>query len=155
MLEPMEGARVLAEIADFEMVRHGPCAGVFENRLGGRVAVLGYYPWILLQSLAKSTQVKRLFRWLSHDRLPAYVSSYTKAGLWCRTDDEGKLVMLLVNASIDPTPAIKLNALTGSRKLTLMRMDGEESALAVSMQDGAYSQYILPKLHPWEAVLLT
>jgi hypothetical protein len=155
MLEPMEGARVLAEIADFEMVRHGSCAGVFENRLGGRVAVLGYYPWILLQSLAKSSQVKRLFRWLSHDRLPAYVESYTRAGLWCRTDADGNLAILLVNASIDPAPEVRLNALTGGRMLTLIRMDGQETALAVSMQDGAYSQYALPKLQPWEAVLLT
>ena len=154
MLEPQEGARVLAEIADFEQVRCGPCAGVFENSLGGRVAVMGYYPWILLQSLAKSNQVKALFRWLSRDRLPAYITSYTKAGLWCRSASDGRLAMLLVNASIDPAPGILLKALTGGVRLSLMRMDGSEIALPARLQDGPYSQYALPPMQPWEAVLL-
>lgn len=154
MLEPMAGARVLAEVADFEMARHGACAGVFENRMGGRVAVMGYYPWILLQSLAKSTQVKRLFRWLSKDTLPAYVFSYTKAGLWCRTDARGRVVMLLVNASIDPAPEVLLNALTGGAERSLVRMDGSETILLPLTQDGPYSRYALPLLQPWEAVLI-
>ena len=44
LVQPLAGARVLAEIVDFEGVSSGPCAGVFENSLGGRVAVMGYYP---------------------------------------------------------------------------------------------------------------
>ncbi len=155
VLEPVEGARILAEIADFNMARFGPCAGVFENRLGGRVAVLGYYPWILLQSLAKSTQVKNLFRWLSSERLPGYVHSYTKAGLWCRSDAQGNLAMLLVNASIDPAPEVLLNACTGGKNLSVVRMDGSETVLLPHTQDGPYSHYTLPPLQPWEAVLLT
>jgi len=155
LLTPHTGARVLAELVDFEQVSDGPCAGVFENSLGGRVAVMGYYPWILLHSLAKSMQVKSLFRWLSRDRLPAYIASHAKTALWCRTDANGNPAYLLVNASIDPAEELVLYALTDGATLTIMRMDGSEEPLQLSGQDGSYSIYLMPMLNPWETVLLT
>ncbi len=154
LLTPKAGARVLSDCVDFEQVSDGPCSGVFENSLGGRVAVMGYYPWILLQSLAKASQVKLLFRWLSRDRLPAYVASFHRAALWCRTQPDGKPAYMLVNASIDPAAGLALHALTGGAALTLVRMDGSEGSLPASGQDGPYSEYRMPVLDPWEMALL-
>lgn len=153
-LAPHPGARVLAELTDFEQVSQGPCAGVFENRLGGRVAVLGYYPWILLQSLAKSSQIKALFRWLSRARLPGYIASHARAALWCKADPAGRLAFLVINASLDPAPGLELLALTGGTELTWLRMHGREGALQAAGVDGSYYRYRLPELKPWEAVLL-
>ena len=149
----MPGARILSEVVDFAQVRYGPSTGVFENSLGGRVAVMGYYPWVMLQTLAKSSQMKALFRWLSRDRLPAYIASYSKIGLWCRTDAVGKLAFMLVNASLDPDAGVALHALTGGEHLALVRMDGTEESLAPAGQDEPYSRYLLPALGPWEMVL--
>ena len=59
LIEPTSPqARPLSEIVDFTPKSFGPTSGVFENRLGGRVAVFGYYPWRFLQSLAKTSQLK-------------------------------------------------------------------------------------------------
>jgi hypothetical protein len=155
LIQPMApGARLLAEVVDFNQDSAGPCAGVFENSLGGRVAVMGYYPWVMLQTLAKTSQLKTLFRWLSGDRLPAYVASYSKVCLWCRTNSAGKLAFMLVNTSLDACDNLALHARTGGENLALVRMDGSEEPLASVGQDGPYSQYIFPSLRPWEMVLL-
>ena len=154
LLQPMPGARPLAEVVDFKPNRLGVCAGVYENSLGGRVAVMGYYAWAMLQSLAKSSQIKNLFRWLSHDHLPAYVASYGSAALWCRTDSKGRLAFMLVNSSLDPARSTELLARTNGGPMVLVRMDGSETVLPASGQDGAYDRYLLPALKPWEMLLL-
>ncbi len=154
LLQAAPGARPLAELVDFNQASLGTCAGVFENRLGGRVAVMGYYAWNWLQSLAKSAQIKALFRWLSRDRLPAYIDSYTRTGLWCRRDAGGRPAFLLVNASLDSADEMVLRALTDGARLTLVRTDGRQEHLPAAGRDGAYNRYALPHLKPWEMVLL-
>jgi hypothetical protein len=149
-----EGARPLAELIDFTGASQGPCAGVYQNRLGGRVAVLGYYPWSSLQTLSKSTQLKAVMRWLSQDRLPAYIENYAKAALWCRTAADGKLAMLLVNPSLDPADGLTLLASTRGDALILQRMDNRSALLVPQSTDGPYTRYLLPEVGPWEPVLL-
>jgi hypothetical protein len=154
LLHPLKGARPLAELVDFSGTSQGPCAGVYENRLGGRVAVMGYYPWSALQSLSKSSQMKALVRWLSRERLPAYIENYVKAALWCRTTAEGKPGMLLVNPSLDQAIGLTLLAHTGDDSLALIHMDNSNESLPPIGEDGPYTRYILPRLDPWEAILL-
>ena len=155
LLEPVPGARPLSEAMDFKLNSLGICSGVYENKLGGRVAVMGYFAWTWIQSLAKAHQVKTLFRWLSHDRLPAYVDSYSSAALWVRQDAQGRPGVMLVNTSLSPAASIDLRILTGGTKMILTRMDGSEEALPAAGQDGPYGKYTLPTLNPWEMVLIT
>ncbi len=155
LLQPMPGARILAEVVDFEGVNFGPCAGVYENSLGGRVAVMGYYAWVMMQTLAKTEQMKTLFRWLSRDKLPAYIASYARVALWCRTDATGKLAFMMVNTMLDDFDNLALHALTGGERLALVHMDGSEEPLAAAGQDGPYSRYIIPQLKAWDMALVT
>lgn len=148
------GARVLAEIVDFEGVSSGPCAGLFENSLGGRVAVMGYYPWVMVHTLAKTEQMKTLFRWLSRDTLPAYIASYARVAVWCRTDAAGKPAFMLINASLDDFEDLALHALTGGEHVALVHMDGSQELLAPQGKDGPYSRYVLPQLKAWDMALL-
>ncbi|HSL03157.1 MAG TPA: hypothetical protein VK901_06420, partial [Nitrospiraceae bacterium] len=67
---------------------------IYENKLGGRVCVSGYYPWDHLHSLSKTSQMKAVMRWLSRDRLPAYVASYHKVNLWAREPQRGRTPIL-------------------------------------------------------------
>ncbi len=155
LLEPLPGARPLSEIIDFTKTNLGVGSGVNENSLGGRVAVLGYFAWSMVQSLAKSYQVKALFRWLSRDHFPAYIASYTSAALWLRPDAQGRLAIMLLNTSLDPAPSMDLLALTGGLRLLVARMDGREEALSPAGKDGPYDRYVVPALKPWEMVLIT
>jgi len=74
----------------------------FENALGGRVVVMGYYPWTLLHNLAKSSQLKAVCRWLSRDTLPAIAESYARTGVWAQAGVDGRLAVVVLNASLDP-----------------------------------------------------
>jgi hypothetical protein len=155
LIEPRSpAARVLAEIIDFAPASFGPTSGVFENRLGGRVAVFGYYPWRSLQSPAKTSQLKAVCRWLSRDTLPACVTSYAKVAVWCRRDPRGRQAILLLNASLDPLPSVDL-ILQDAGPLELTRAGGQTEELRMTGMDGPYTRFATPNVGPWETVLLT
>lgn len=154
-IEPtVPGARVLSEIVDFTPKNFGPTSGVFENRLGGRVAVFGYYPWRSLQSLTKTAQLKAVCRWLSRDTLPAYVASYVKVALWCRQDPRGRPAFLVLNASADPLANISLHVRDVDH-LEATWVTGKQELLKKAGTDGPYAQVTVPILGSWEPVLLT
>lgn len=146
-------ARPLSEIIDFAPQNFGPTSGVFENTLGGRVAVFGYYPWRSLQSAAKTAQLRRVCRWLSRDTLPAYVESYAKAALWCRRDAAGRPALLLLNASADTVTDLALHV-RDAASLDVIRAGEAPLTLTPASADGPYTQWRIPTLGPWEAALL-
>jgi hypothetical protein len=154
LLESLPDARPLSEIIDFTPRSHGICSGVFENTLGGRVAVLGYFPWRMFHTLAKTSQLKALFRWLSKDTLPAYIESFAKVALWCRRDPQGQPALLALNASLDRYEDLAVQVRLVQRPLLLKRRNGSESILYPVSAGGIYSRFILPSLDPWEPVLL-
>ena len=153
LLEPLTPrSRVIAEVEDFTPRRYGAVAGVFENALGGRVAALGYYPWRSLQSLAKTSQMKALCRWLSGDALPAYVASYHKTALWCRRDPQNRPAMLVMNASLDTAEDLRLHV-RGVRGLRLRRAGGQTEVLHDAGGDAVYGTFVIGHIEPWELVL--
>jgi hypothetical protein len=147
-------SRSLAELIDFQEQSSGPVMGVSENRLGGRVAVLGYYPWTSLQNLSKSTQLKRVVRWLSQDTLPGYVASFHKLALWIRHTDDGRPTVVLVNISADAVENATLMLRTSAVGATLTDMRCREIPLPATERDGVYARFVLPRLAPWEAALV-
>jgi hypothetical protein len=155
LLKPLAAAsRPLAEVIDFTPVVHGCCAGVYENRLGGRVAVFGYYPWSALQCLGKATQMKAVCRWLSKDSLPAFTTSFHRLPVWCRRDAVGQPAFLLLNASIDAAKQVTLQIRTKADTLQALDMDGKTTLVKTGVQDGEYRGVTLPTLPPWSALLL-
>lgn len=158
-------SRVLAEENEIEIEispdpavkakNFGATSGVFENRLGGRVAVLGCYPWHMLFSLAKGSQLKAIMRWLSKENLPAYVGSFHKVALWCRRDAQGKPALFLVNTSQDAAEGVQIMLRVASNVLTLLRSDGTTTEpLARVKEDGPYGQFEISRLMPWEMAMV-
>lgn len=154
LLKPTPGARPLSEIIDFTPRVHGCGSGVFENRLGGRVAVFGYYPWSALQCLGKSVQIKNVCRWLAKDSLTAGVSSYHRMALWCRRDAAGRPAFLLLNASLDTATGVKLQVRADTGALAALDMRGKTKLLKLGAARGACRTVTLPALPPWSALLL-
>jgi hypothetical protein len=89
-----------------------------------------------------------------HELLPAYVSSYTKAAIWCRRDPQGRPAVLLLNASADPLASVFLH-LRNAQRLEMTRVTGQTQVLAKTGLDGPYSIFSIPGPGPWEPVLLT
>ena len=155
VLRPLRaGCRVLSELTDFGNNRLGPASGVFENSLGGRVAVFGYYPWRFIQTLAKTRQLKAVCRWLSRDRLPAYGDSYAKVALWVRSDAEGRPALFLLNASLDRLERVTVHVCGAQKAMSLSRTNGVVEAVPVRGGEGPYSAFEVANLGPFEAALL-
>jgi hypothetical protein len=143
-------AQTVARLVDYGGQEKAPTSmGVFENALGGRIAVCGYYPWSFLHSLSKTTQMKSVMRWLSRDRLPAYVASFHKVNLWARQPSEGGLAVALVNSSFDPAEELVLVLLTRSEQLRVFDMQGREAVVPAGRADGPYRHFTLPTIEPW------
>lgn len=136
---------VLAHLRDYSGKRMGPCMTAFENALGGRVVIQGYYPWSQFHSLAKSSQLKAVADWISRDGLPALVESYTKLILWHRNRS-----FVVLNASLDAAERAVIRVKSGAGRWRLRDLDGADRSL---MAEGG--RLHLPRLAPWSISLLT
>jgi len=156
MLKPLTDAdRILARAVDYAGEQIAPCCmGAFENRCGGRIGVAGYYPWMFLQNLSKSSQIKSLFRWLSRDTLPGYIASFHKINLWIRQPESGVPVAALINACMDTAADVTLMLFTEQTELNVFDMNCAEVSVRSEGSDGAYQRFSLPPIGPWEMRLI-
>ncbi|MBN1345076.1 MAG: hypothetical protein JXQ73_20445 [Phycisphaerae bacterium] len=149
-------AEALSRIVDYTYKQVAPCCvGVFENSLGGRVCVAGYYPWEQVQNLSKSAQIKSVMRWLSKDRLPAYVASFHRANLWARPTGQGRWAIALTNAYLDPAEGLTLAVLTDQPELSVVDMQCRQAKVRATAAAGPYKTFTLPTIPPWEMRLVT
>ena len=150
----MEGTHTLSRVVDYTYDEvHPSCMGIYENPAGGRVCVAGYYPWEQLQTLAKSSQMKAVLRWLSRDGLPAYVASYHRVNLWVRSTTAGNLAITLLNGSLDAARDVEILALTGGDTMRVTDMRGGEVVVESTGNDGPYRRFIIPEIASWEVAL--
>jgi hypothetical protein len=156
-----EGTQSLSRVVDYTYDEvHPTCMGVYENAEGGRICVVGYYPWEQLQTLAKSTQLKSVMRWLSHDNLPAYVASFHRANLWVRQcsheirePEPGTTAIALLNAHLDRAECVELLVRTGCDLMRITDMSGLETVVHADGVDGPYRRFVIPTIAPWEMCL--
>ncbi len=153
ILEPLSSkARVLSEAVDYTPVASGPVSGIFENSSGGRVGILGYYPWNSMYSLAWTSVLKSLCCWLSQDTLPAYVESYHKVGVWCRRTKNSEPAVLLINLSLDEAKDIDLMVKGSFQKVTLISPGAQDKAVRGNLDNG-YTRVKIPSLSPFNAAI--
>ena len=69
------GAADVARLTGYDARDHGGCLSVYENALGGRVAVTSYAPWRRLGSLCKRSQLTELADWLSFNKMPVRIDA--------------------------------------------------------------------------------
>jgi len=148
-------ARPLSRLIDYGKKEVAACAsGVFENRLGGRVYVSGYFPWTYLQNLSKASQLKTVCRWLSRDALPAYVASYHKINLWVRDAGGGRLAAAILNATLDTADNAALMLRTDRECVDVHAMEGGKTTIPATGSDGPYKEFRLPPVAGWNMVLV-
>ena len=126
--------------------------GVFENEFGGRVCVNGYYPWEKFFSGPKSAQMKAIFRWLSHDELPAWIHSFHRAHLWVRggqTKSE-PMTLIVLNSTYDEAKEISLMVRTDSDTIMFCDTSCQKTVIKPTKTDGAYKLFTLPTIAAWD-----
>jgi hypothetical protein len=148
-------ARVLSGLIDYAGKAVAPCTmGVFENRLGGRICVAGYYPFTFLENLSKSSQIKAVFRWLSKDTLPGYIASLHKVNLWVREPNDGKVALALTNSSFDEARDLVLMLRAEGRTATIYDMSCAPTTIRSTESDGPYRKFVIPSVPPWQMRLV-
>lgn len=156
ILNPLSGSvRILTRAVDYSGKEIAPCCmGVFDNQLGGRICVAGYYPWMFLQNLSKSTQIKSVMHWLSKDRLTAYVSSFHKVNLWVREPGKGRFVLVVINACLDAAENVTLSLRTDKKEVRVFDMHCTETKISSSETNNQYSNFILHVIPGWDMRLI-
>ena len=156
-LEKVAGEAVtLSRMVDYGGKEIASCSmGVYENELGGRVCVSGYYPWRSLQNAAKCAQIRSLARWLSRDSLPAHVTSFHRANLWARAAGGELTSCLVLNASLEPAVGAVLSVRTSRPEIEVLDLAMGRRSARASGADGPYRLFPLPRLDPWSAYLVT
>lgn len=147
---PEANAEVLSRYVDYSGAPLGGCAlGIFVNKLGGRIAVNGYYPWSSLFYRFKGVQLKNLFQWLAPDAFPGLVSSYHRASLWLR-ENRGVLHNASVwNMSQDPARGLTLKLRTQAKEADVYEISGRCTRIQAVGGDRNYQEFILPEAAPW------
>jgi hypothetical protein len=152
-LRPRPGARVLSNFIDYHLTDRGPVSGVYENDLGGRIFVGGYYPWIRLLSLAKFRQTHRLMRWLSADRLDGEVTTFARTALWTFAEGGACDLAVVMNVGLDPLEDVDVRLRGPAEQIELIDETGQATTLSPSGED-ACPTYTIPRLDVWHWTML-
>lgn len=148
-------AQVLSGLIDYTEKNVGECSmGIFENSLGGRICVAGYYPLTFNENLSKSSQMKSVFRWLSNDKLPGYIASFHKINLWIREPKNDKIAIAFTNSSFDQAKEVVLMLRTNRKTIRIYDMGCSETVVYSSGTDGPYQKFIIPSVEPWQVRLI-
>jgi hypothetical protein len=105
-LNPKAGSREISAIVDHDLQRLAPGVVLFENALGGRVAILPYALQGIEADLShlicyhRRAQFKAVFDWMGADAFPAWLDAPADVGvhLW---EDPQRLTVCLTNLSYD------------------------------------------------------
>jgi hypothetical protein len=149
-------AVTLARLADYLDHDLGPAMTAYENELGGRVCVMGYYPWSQMHHLAKSSQMKAVSEWLSRDRLPVVLESFARVHLWVRELGPEWIACVLLNGSLDVQPGVVLRFRRSFKKFVWSDLDGKSSPLRPMHSLGTGGVRVrTPALKAWSVNLIT
>jgi hypothetical protein len=83
------GAAELARLTGYDGRDHGCCLSVYDNALGGRVAVSSCVPWRRLGSLGKRSQLVALADWLAYGRAPVRLDAFRRVAPFVRMSADG------------------------------------------------------------------
>ena len=140
-----EKAEYTTEITDLTDSVLGYTNGIFENSLGGRIAVVGTQPFDWCYTKQRTTFIKNVMRWLSRDTLPAFVNSHTRLNIWARGDS-----VVLANFAMTDAKEVELYLCGGFEKREYMITAGNsivaEGEITATKTDGEYKVFKLPPI---------
>lgn len=151
-LEPLaDGVRVLATMEDFFGHPLGSAMTAFENSLGGRIVVMGYAPWMLLQTVGKRRQMLDIADWISRGRLPVRIDQTVRLIPTVRLSaDRRKGAVVLLNASLDEISEATIHIRASATTARCLSIGQPDRTLTIEPEEGG-GQVTLKSLAPWSA----
>ena len=149
-----QGVRVLADMRTYLGKTYGPCMTAFENRLGGRVVVAGYGPWMYLGSAAKREQLLNVADWVTKGQLPVRIRDIVKLVPLVRLSaDRQHGAAVLLNASTDTIAEATVDLRINTDAVALLSPDGRRRKLGTRRFDGS-CRLALNHIAPWSTTIL-
>ncbi len=132
--------------------------GIFVNELGGRVCAAGYYPHDWLSDSQKTTQLKRIFLWLSNGTLPSFVESFYRIRNITLTGN-GKTCVTLFNTTNDCQENVTVAIRTNKNEAMLHTMyEGKKEMKADKTEilcGSEYKYFTVDKIEAYEGVIIS
>ena len=161
-LQPIDPqVRVLSELLSYANKLLGATFTIYENVLGGRVAVHGYMPWRHIHSSAKRWQLLSVCDWLSGGTLPVFIRQCVKVVPFVKVSDDGKRgIIALLNTSLDETGPLDIEvrfptaSATHWYELTLSGLTVQLDHGSQVRKEADMSILMLPTIQPWEFTVL-
>lgn len=144
---------VLARLADYQGRDRGASLTTFTNQLGGRVAVMSYFPWTMNMSLAKRQQMVWLCDWLSNSTMPLIVDTFARITPWVRRSAEGRMVIGMLNLSGDAYDVVRLHVRANAAKFGQLQVSGTVTPLP-AQKDGTAWHLTFGPIRPYSLEIL-
>lgn len=150
----MSGARKLGVAESPNELTLGVSSYVYENELGGRVAVMGYIPYNFKGTWMDLEQSDHLYDWLAKDQTYAKVENQHRVALLFKQPDDHKDFMCMaINTSLDDTGEAAEVRLKGSYKQKIYCYNDEGVKSEVEANDirveNGFTYIKLPQLRGW------
>jgi hypothetical protein len=148
-----DGVGDLARLVHYDGSDAGCCFSVYENGLGGRVAVSSFGPWHRLGASATRHRLLAVADWLAFARLPVRIEETVRAAPLIRVSPDGQRFALVVfNSALDPTGPLTLRVRVQARQAALLS-GGKPSPLPCE-RDGNDLVIRLPSLPAWQTATI-
>ncbi|BBI32766.1 hypothetical protein [Cohnella abietis] len=159
VVEPLNPeVRIISRLLNFVGEDLGPTFTLFENELGGRVAVHGYAPWKHIHSGVKREQLMKVCDWLTKGILPVIIRKLGKVvPLIQSTPDGSGYSLMLINATMDPTGEFDVEVRTSHTHWSRLAEDGVYTPLTNGRVKNEKDVTIITvdSIGPWEYIILS
>lgn len=120
----------------------GICSTLYENELGGRVWVMGYSAFTMVDSFTRRRQVANIADWMSHGKLRAKLVTDCLAACYIREGEDNGCMVTIASLSMDGITNPQI-AVYGAKEATFLGDDGKFEKLC-GTADGDYAVFTLP-----------
>jgi hypothetical protein len=153
-LLPAPGAQTLCFLTDHHGNKKADCSmGIFRNRLGGRICVSSHYAACGFLDTLKSAQMKRVFRYISGDKLPFLTGTCARLRAVLRDTPDGPAAVIF-NPNTDLLEGVNVLFRGTYDKLLVTADNCDTAELRAAGKDGDMTRFTLPKLSPFTVTLL-
>ena len=121
-----EGVETLSEVLDPNGIRLGAGITCYENKRGGRVAVIGYDAWQHTVGMpAHWRRLHRIADWVSRGQLPVGLDACRRIAPFVRISDDGRsFALTLFNLSLDPTGPLRIRLNVQAKEISRIAGNG-------------------------------
>ena len=144
----------MSELCNLLDKKLGPCLTVYENELGGRVAVCTYVYSCHFGYISKRAQLLNTFDWLCKG-LPVRIINDCRVAPIIRESEDGGFLLMLSNMDFDAIDNLKVEINTNVASCVIICQDGTVKNADFKIEPNGKLIVNIERIEPWSAVILS